>query len=616
MSGSIANLITTDTLDFVSTKKDFSIAVLQELSTASTNRWEEIDLGLIQTIFSMWFKNVSQRVSVTLSIICTIVFSLLDNFSDFYVAYALFHKGEVTYACIVIICDYIPGWQLAVHNLSYKSWRSWNNPNQKIVTLIFLLVSPLSLPLFFLQWLIRFNSTDDNTFNYLHHNARLSQLLNGSVESPLQVMLLLILWGEGKLDMPWTRNTVLSDSSGNEINLGALPGMLSLVMSIIVILRGSLEVVESTKWREKLVVCGYALCNFIFRLSSFALSLMYFKEWSALLFGTIFIINVTTIVRYDSTKRKRISVITSAIISIFTPFVSSEEPHLFQWKRTSLKHRQLIEYSRHRRNLSSKIALYTFPPIYASNLALFLLLKYYPSFKYDDNIELNKETTVYILYFLLPIATSALISSISFQKRKLQSSTNDNSGQMNYFSNEDISNFYGGNFLELKENIVHSLRYCGRIISIMLILATAIFAIVFVEDSRLVSHTETSPTPSILEPGNITNVVMKFSINLQNIIKVFLYVIAPCFDVKIVTSNGGYENSWSLGPCKSNQTYENHDEYHEKCCLQYGKYELSCKDTSGDGWEGGYIEINGTKYCNVLKQFKNRKESINIGNSK
>ena len=576
---STMDLVITNTSDIESIQQDVSNHICSHSSIPSHNRWEQIDLGLIQTIFSLWFKNVSQRVSVTLSIISTIIFSLLDNFSDFYVAYTLFYKEEWTYGCIVIICDYIPGWQLAIHNVYFKSWKKWIRANQQIITLVFLLVSPLSLPLFFLQWLILFDSTDQNTFNYLHHNARLSQLLNGSVESPLQIVILFILWGEGKLDTPWTRSTVLSDSIGNELDLGALPGMLSLVMSAIVILKGSLEVVESTNWREKFVVCGYALSNFIFRLSSFVLSLMYFREWSALLFGTIFIINVTTIIRYDSGKRKRISVITSAIISMFTPFVSSEEPHLFQWKNSNLKHHN-IEYSRHRRNLSSRIAVYTFPPILTSNLALFCLLKYYPSYKYDQNIVLEKETTESILCLLLPIAASALLSAITFQKRQVHFFMKRNTSGMNFFRVDDICQFYGRSILESKENIVHYLRYFGRILSVVLILTSFIYGIIHFR------WFESMPT--ITPP-------------------------LACFDIKTITSNGGNENSWTLGSCSSNKTYDNHNQYEEECCLPYGKYELSCNDSNGDGWEGGYIQINGTSYCNVLKQFKTRKEAISIG---
>ena len=97
------------------------------------------------------------------------------------------------------------------------------------------------------------------------------------------------------------------------------------------------------------------------------------------------------------------------------------------------------------------------------------------------------------------------------------------------------------------------------------------------------------------------------------VIITFIFLVA-CFDIKIVTSNGGYEISWNLDSCRSIQRYENHKEYHEKCCLEYGKYELSCNDLKEDGWEGGYIEINGTKYCNVLKQFATRKETLVIGN--
>ena len=82
-----------------------------------------------------------------------------------------------------------------------------------------------------------------------------------------------------------------------------------------------------------------------------------------------------------------------------------------------------------------------------------------------------------------------------------------------------------------------------------------------------------------------------------------------------MTSNGGKEVGWDLDSCSNRQGYENHQEYHEECCLEYGEHTLSCHDSNQDGWEGGYIEVSGVKYCNVLKQFKTRKEQLVIGNS-
>merc|ERR1712110_401638 len=70
-----------------------------------------------------------------------------------------------------------------------------------------------------------------------------------------------------------------------------------------------------------------------------------------------------------------------------------------------------------------------------------------------------------------------------------------------------------------------------------------------------------------------------------------------CFDVKLTTVNHGSEISWRLGSCQSNGGYGNNAEYTEQCCLTPGNYNLECKDSYGDGWNGGYIEVKGEKYC-------------------
>jgi len=70
-----------------------------------------------------------------------------------------------------------------------------------------------------------------------------------------------------------------------------------------------------------------------------------------------------------------------------------------------------------------------------------------------------------------------------------------------------------------------------------------------------------------------------------------------CTDIKIVTKEYGYENSWTFGSCSSNQEYGDDQQYTVQCCQPAGNYELTCKCSYGDGWHGGYIQIGGEKYC-------------------
>ena len=71
-----------------------------------------------------------------------------------------------------------------------------------------------------------------------------------------------------------------------------------------------------------------------------------------------------------------------------------------------------------------------------------------------------------------------------------------------------------------------------------------------------------------------------------------------CKSVKIRTEAWGYENSYEMSTCASTRTYGNYANYDEEdCCLLPGAYTLICKCSYGDGWHNGYIEIDGTKYC-------------------
>ena len=65
----------------------------------------------------------------------------------------------------------------------------------------------------------------------------------------------------------------------------------------------------------------------------------------------------------------------------------------------------------------------------------------------------------------------------------------------------------------------------------------------------------------------------------------------------MITVAYGSEISWTLGSCESEGGYDDNGEYTQQCCLGRGNYNLECKDSYGDGWHGGYIELNSIKYC-------------------
>lgn len=245
------------------------------------NRWQMVNFGLIPTFLKLLLKNISEKACGTLTILITSAISIGDTVSDFVVFFTLLYYEHYSWALVVVTVDYLPSWDILAHNTTSPKWRKFKNKKEKLFSVIFLTLSPLSMPLFHLRWLINFETADPDTFDFLHHNARMSQLLSGSFESPVQIVILLILYGKNKLDQPFAgASDCIIDSAGRALCLGILPGIISFLTSLLSIMKGSLEISEGKNWQDKLNILVYAFANFIFRLPSISLLVLFFDEWS------------------------------------------------------------------------------------------------------------------------------------------------------------------------------------------------------------------------------------------------------------------------------------------------------------------------------------------------
>jgi len=93
-----------------------------------------------------------------------------------------------------------------------------------------------------------------------------------------------------------------------------------------------------------------------------------------------------------------------------------------------------------------------------------------------------------------------------------------------------------------------------------------------------------------------------------------------CFTVKTVTKIWANEITWNIGgTCNSKDLgkYQNEKEDTDQCCFTKGqdKFVITCKDSYGDGWHGGYLEINGKQYCANFDSGKEFKEQLSLGSS-
>ena len=75
------------------------------------------------------------------------------------------------------------------------------------------------------------------------------------------------------------------------------------------------------------------------------------------------------------------------------------------------------------------------------------------------------------------------------------------------------------------------------------------------------------------------------------------------------------ENSWSLGTCSSEKLYDPYNYYIQECCLNEGLHTLKCMDSKGDGWAGGFIRIQGNRYCEDFNSGSQKEIEITIRKS-
>jgi len=122
--------------------------------------------------------------------------------------------------------------------------------------------------------------------------------------------------------------------------------------------------------------------------------------------------------------------------------------------------------------------------------------------------------------------------------------------------------------------------------------------------------------------GGESNSLRPFSIVRMILTTAFILAVSSahvvrgsgeCFNVTITTKLYGHENAWSLGTCVSDDgRYRENNVYTEECCLDAGKYTLNCDDTYKDGWHGGFIEIQGTQYCEDFTEGHQQSQDIDI----
>ena len=86
-------------------------------------------------------------------------------------------------------------------------------------------------------------------------------------------------------------------------------------------------------------------------------------------------------------------------------------------------------------------------------------------------------------------------------------------------------------------------------------------------------------------------------------VKSIFDVLKVCMDLTIVTRYNAKSIGWRFGACSSSEfsssnSYNDFSVYLERCCVLQGQSTLTCHNTKmAQGWNSGYIEIKGHRYC-------------------
>ena len=309
---------------------------------------------------------------------------------------------------------------MLLHGLMSPAWKKVSDVKERVLTAVILVFAPIASPLFKLRLLYNYSKKSDELFDYNHQNERVSELITSTLESPLQLVLTMILISYGMLPMPWNDTSIFQDNAGNSINLGAFPALFSLTMSVLSLSVSSLDVAECSNLKENIVFGSYAFCNGLFRIGSLIMLLVLFQTYTLyLLLPSLFLASIIAIIRFDKTGRKNFSALTTFLVGLFLPVAVSAEPQKAQYPK---KDEDRDAVGKDRMHISGIMSLFTLPIILLFDVVLLLLLVFKRDFKLNHQLVLgedaSKDFSIKVLYsFLIPSGIAAIISAYILSMR-------------------------------------------------------------------------------------------------------------------------------------------------------------------------------------------------------
>jgi hypothetical protein len=379
------------------------------------NTYGNLELGVLQNVLYLLSK--SAKASILLAVWFGIVMNTSDTGSDVWIFTILMSRQLVGLAWISLGTDFLPGIMVTLHHITSSGW-SQISRTQKIVSVGLLTIQPFSLIVTNLTWMADIGN------EHWHYMSRLSTIIHGAIESPIQLIFLVYLWSKGFIRPPWEESSILKDRNGNSVALGNIAGTFSLTLSVIGIIKGALDVFESHDSKFKFFV--FTAINITYRVCSYAYFIQYFDSWFyiAPLVVLILVPNSCMFLRlHGSTgyQGKRIGLVSSILCSFVVPVTTTEKPHNFQKKITSLNANEQQKETENRKKTSDEmrrnsaiLSWITSPVILLADACVWLVSRT-GTFQHDS-VWTNLQLEQFFLHFLMPTFFVAILSAYSLHR--------------------------------------------------------------------------------------------------------------------------------------------------------------------------------------------------------
>ena len=192
--------------------------------------------------------------------------------------------------------------------------------------LMFLLLNPIAPAISCLLWMIFRILENKKMIQHYNFLSRLSCLINGTFESPAQMVLVLFFFITGRLQLPWNRETeIQEDVFGNKINLGYQLSIISFVFCWISLVKTASDSYQCNKVMDTITVITFIIIQVLFRIFTYTAMVTQVLYYVALPISMIFLLNIF-IGSIWKPGQSGINLTTTALASIFCVVGMPEDP--------------------------------------------------------------------------------------------------------------------------------------------------------------------------------------------------------------------------------------------------------------------------------------------------